>query len=374
MNQLSECNGVSTGEFMIRSVEISHFKCFKKLKVDNVRRINVLVGDNGSGKTAFMEGIFLALGAGSELIGRYRQQRGIEGGTLMGTPQDIEEAIFSELFYDNDLTRTVMITVAGSGVENRSVRIDRGISPKAVEFFRRRNPNFIVPPSSYRPFTICWMDDQKEERFAIPQFTNQGMQWHQTGEIFPQFFYFAANQTLGPLEAASRFSRLSKSFSEYTFKEPILNEFNIVGDLSLELSGGTGIIHAAVPGLSNKVPVPNVSGAINRLVTVLISMAAVPDSVLFIDEMENGVYYKHQKEMWRAVLKSARDNRCQIITSTHSLEWVRALVEAADGNLGDICLWRFERGQDGSPELFPFDGEMLGSGIEFGSDPRGSAE
>jgi AAA15 family ATPase/GTPase len=46
---------------MIHSIDIRNFRCFERLEIGNCRRINLLVGDNGSGKTALLEAIFLAL-------------------------------------------------------------------------------------------------------------------------------------------------------------------------------------------------------------------------------------------------------------------------------------------------------------------------
>jgi predicted ATPase len=56
---------------MISEIEIENFKCFEHLKISDCKRINVIVGDNGAGKTALLEGIFLALGMTSELPIRY---------------------------------------------------------------------------------------------------------------------------------------------------------------------------------------------------------------------------------------------------------------------------------------------------------------
>ena len=105
-----------------------------------------------------MEAIFLALGTDAALIGRYRQQRGMEGGTVTGTPQDIEDAIFSELFFDKDISRTVSIVLKGTGSNRKSVFIEKGLSNKAIEFFQKRNPSFFVPSSSYKPFMGVFLD------------------------------------------------------------------------------------------------------------------------------------------------------------------------------------------------------------------------
>lgn len=48
---------------MITAVEIRDFKCFEHVSISGLKRVNLLVGENGSGKTAFLEALFLAAGA-----------------------------------------------------------------------------------------------------------------------------------------------------------------------------------------------------------------------------------------------------------------------------------------------------------------------
>src|SRR5579872_1795150 len=82
---------ISTAYRMIHDIDIRNFRCFQRLQIADCSRINVIVGDNGSGKTALLEAIFLALGVGPELALRFRQTRGLDG-SLSATPGRIQEA------------------------------------------------------------------------------------------------------------------------------------------------------------------------------------------------------------------------------------------------------------------------------------------
>ena len=41
----------------IKNVEFENFKCFEKLKVKELKRVNLIGGKNNIGKTSFMEGL-----------------------------------------------------------------------------------------------------------------------------------------------------------------------------------------------------------------------------------------------------------------------------------------------------------------------------
>jgi AAA15 family ATPase/GTPase len=50
----------ATGYQMATGVDIKNFRSFDNVNLPSCRRINIIVGENGSGKTALLEAIFLA--------------------------------------------------------------------------------------------------------------------------------------------------------------------------------------------------------------------------------------------------------------------------------------------------------------------------
>jgi len=57
---LREDEKSTRGYRMITSFDIENFRCFEHLHLENLRTINIIVGDNGSGKTALLEGLLLS--------------------------------------------------------------------------------------------------------------------------------------------------------------------------------------------------------------------------------------------------------------------------------------------------------------------------
>jgi AAA15 family ATPase/GTPase len=127
--------------------------------------------------------------------------------------------------------------------------------------------------------------------------------------------------------------------------------------------------------MQEKVPLNSISSGINRILSILLIMASHPRSVVVVDEIENGLYYKHHESFWRWLLSFSKSSESQLFLSTHSEEWIKALVGVADADaIKNVAFWRLERNERGEPELFEFDGATLKSGIEFGVEVRGSAE
>ncbi|MDE6681490.1 MAG: AAA family ATPase, partial [Muribaculaceae bacterium] len=62
----------------MKSVEISNFKNFRYLKVDNLKRLNLIIGKNNTGKSTLLEALsIIASAADTEWIKRLITQRGL---------------------------------------------------------------------------------------------------------------------------------------------------------------------------------------------------------------------------------------------------------------------------------------------------------
>ncbi len=348
---------------MIRDVNIRNFKCFKHLRIERIRRINVIVGDNGAGKTALLEALFLALGSTTELIARYRAQRGITG-NFHGSAKRVSDAIFTEYFHNFRTDKEISIGVLGDGDESRSVRMYRGANAVA----RAKGGD----PINLSTVQFEWKNARGRTFKVTPEISSEGLNFPDTGEDLPNFSYYAANHTYSSLENAERFSLLSRRDRSTPFIETIRREYPWVEDLSIEVAGGAPALYATVTNLADKIPVTSISGGINRLLTVLLGIAYRQRSVVLVDELENGLFHAHHKAFWRAIIRFSREYESQLFLTTHSLEWLRALISVAGDDTDDMSIWRVERDEeDGWPTLVQHDGRTFKDAIEYGTDLRG---
>ena len=352
------------GLLMIRSISISNFRCYKQLQVENCGRLNVIVGDNGTGKTSLLEAIFLALGGGTEIAVRLRTLRGLDA-SFSGSQRSIENAIFADFFYNNDTTNSVSVVLDGDGDDNRSLAIFRG----AAEAFLPFSEGKALEVTSTSPFTFRWKDGQGIERSASPIARGGGLHLPDTGEDLPDFFFIPATGILGSVENAGRFSELSKNGQNLRFTKVFSHEYNWLDDLSIEVSAGSPAIFATLKGSGRKIPLANLSGGINRIIGILLTIASRPSSVVLVDEIESGIFYTHQAQIWRQLLAFARDYKSQLFVTTHSQECLTALIEAAGNSVEDIVLWRLGR-DPMSQGVRQFWGRTFKAGIETGGEVR----
>lgn len=348
---------------MIRNFEIQNFRPFDFIRVENCRRLNVLVGDNGSGKTSLLEAIFLALASSSEVLVRLRQLRGLDG-TFSGTSARVMDALFGDFFHNNDMSKPIQIRLDGTGDDKRSLVISRSSGSEHILPLDGGNVDRLGP------IRMEWTNAAGRTFVTGPVLDGTSMRLPETGEDLPLYFHFGAGKQYGSVEAAGRFSDLSKRNAHRDFVKIFAEEFPWVEDLSVEVHGGAPAIFASVQGAKNKLPLANVSSGINHIVTILLSIASRSQSVATIDEIEDGVYYKHMPAIWNALLRFARQFDSQLFVSTHSKECLEALMTAAGDDNSDIAIWRVERNADGSRSVVQFGGADLRHALELGVDAR----
>jgi predicted ATPase len=351
---------VAAGYQMIHSINIRNFRCFQELQIEGCRRINVIVGDNGAGKTALLEAIFMALGSSPEIGVRLRQQRGLEG-SFSGSIHRIEEALWKDLFYQSDWGNSISIELRGKGPEARSVKVFRGQSRLTIPL----QPTGQEDEIRTAAIMFRWIDSEGKEHEYTPKVTHGGLQVEAAEEDLPDFFYFSANQTIASGENAARFSDLSRTRRAKKFVQLFTQEYPWIEDLNIEVLAGSPVIYATLRETEEKIPLANVSGGINRMVSIMLALASRSQSVVLVDEIENGLYYRHQAALWRGLLSLTRDYEGQLFVTTHNEEWLEALFEVAGSEASDVALWRIERSQKG-PVLRQFSGRQAAAALRVG--------
>jgi hypothetical protein len=181
-------SATGSGGDMIQSVEIRNFRCFKHLPIDRCQRFNVIVGENGVGKTTLLEAIFLALGAGPDVSVRYRSQRGL-GGPLSGPTYRIEEAIWRDLFYKRHWDEPLSVRLRADVLDNRAVTVSRGGAEMLIPLHELERDI----PRATASLVFEWTNAVGEIRRFTPRFTPQGFVYEGQEDFIPDFFYFPAS-------------------------------------------------------------------------------------------------------------------------------------------------------------------------------------
>jgi predicted ATPase len=339
---------------MAQNVEIRNFRCFKSAKLSDCRRINVIVGENGAGKTALMEAIFLAVALSPEIPLRFRTWRGVDQTRMSGDFEAMERAFWGDMFHNRDFNQPIAVGLKGPREHERSLTVT----------YQGRQ---LADKSGLRkPITFLWKgQNEKLLHRALPQLESDGKI---TLEGMPpkssiSTSFFSSNATYSSSELVGRFSELSKKSRDDEISARFREHFKEVKDLSIEVHGGMPLLFARLQGSEEKVPITSISGGMNKLAAVLFAIPSMAGGIIFIDEIENGFYYKRLPEIWRSIAHFADAYEVQVFASTHSEECLRAAASTAANAPETFSLIRSVK-IDGTTALRQFSGRDFVDAIE----------
>lgn len=87
-------------------------------------------------------------------------------------------------------------------------------------------------------------------------------------------------------------------------------------------------------GLSELVPLAVMGEGMIRIAQLVLAIADLPDGLVLVDEIENGLHHSVLPKVWKAIDAAAQQTNTQIIATTHSFECVQAASQALGGSNG----------------------------------------
>lgn len=359
---------------MIQSVKARNFRCFEEITLPDLRRINVVVGKNATGKTALLEVVRLALGGTPAVLWAMNQVRGFIPAITQPPSREQFEAIWSPYFFDFSSNKPIYTECVDSNGHRATLNISYD-PQKTVTTLPQQPPSppgaQPIPISTIIPIAFERVDFSGRSSTLYASVNVQGGYNFDPGpelglvtEFFPSFWANPQQQ------AAQWFSQLSVQQREKGIVDAVREEFEpSLENLMVLAPGPVPAIFASVRYLKEKLPLSLMSAGINRFVTLLAAILIRGKGVLLVDEVENGLFYKTLPSLWKYMLKFAVENDTQIFASTHSLECVRALIPAMKGMEDEFSLLRSER-TDGSCTVAQIQGKFLEAAIEQGVEVR----
>jgi AAA15 family ATPase/GTPase len=84
-----------------------------------------------------------------------------------------------------------------------------------------------------------------------------------------------------------------------------------------------------VAGLNEPVPLKSLGEGMNRIFGIALALVSAKNGILLIDEIESGLHYSIQPNIWRLVFEVARRLNIQVFATTHSWDCITAFQQAA---------------------------------------------
>jgi hypothetical protein len=354
---------------MIERIAIQNFRCFSELEVSGLKRMNVIVGGNSSGKSAFLEALFMCAGAAAPNVAfQLRAFRQLGAQIQVQYDPAAYESLWQDLFHWMDRNKTISIVATGNSGDSRVLRVFYiATTTQTLPFGQQTigGGGGLLPQIVFE-----WQRASNPPIEVKPKLTAQGLQIEGASVDHFPIALFGLHVADPPEDNAKRFSELSKAGRVQPVIDAMKAEYPFVESLSIEYNNGIGMVFASLVGRKEKLPVGLISDGVNKLLSVLLAIATFPEGMILIDEFESGFYYKRLPSIWEAVYAFARFNEVQVFATTHSHECLHALLPALQKNAHDFCMLRAERSSPNASTIARFEGDDLLSALSKDGEIR----
>jgi AAA15 family ATPase/GTPase len=311
---------------MLTEIRIQNFRGFQDLSIAPLKRVNLIIGQNNTGKTAVLEALALMLADPLQDVGRLPE-------LFRHSGRNGDDDFWQWVFYNKDTTHEVII----SG------------NMGTLGFF-----------------AVCLTSGKPSGAF-LPIFNLSGrLVVMSTGGRMTAGLKTVAFSTrpTDPKQDAIDYNRVvvrrRKKQVETLLKkiEPRLESIETLQ------TGIQPLLYSDI-GLSEMIPVTQMGQGFNRLLDIYSEIVAAEAKVLLIDEIENGIHHSVLETIWRGLFQAAREAGVQIFATTHSWECVLAADRAAREQMPyDLNLIRLDRVEDNIKATL-IDAQAIGTAKEL---------
>jgi energy-coupling factor transporter ATP-binding protein EcfA2 len=341
----------------LRNFEVEGFRAIRRLAIPEFGRVNLFVGKNNAGKTSLLEAIRLYLHRNTrsitaviyETVRAHSEFRPVSFGRGRGElePGDVQSAVdaVESLFhgsFDEASLHPIRMTQEAIVPEELSIWLPwDGVSARDGELAEGTDRPVLIDPyievlelrseSTTTEVPLEWF--MRRLPVSRPALRNPAIMLGASG--------------LSPHQTRQMWDRVAVAGQEILVEEalriivPDLERILLVGE-----SGNRSVL-LKLKGSTRPVPMQGMGDGVNRVFGIAVALILSRGGALLVDEVENGVHYSIQEEMWSAIFSLASKFDVQVFATSHSWDAVLGFQLAANQSAADGMLYRLERADGG---------------------------
>jgi len=266
-------------------ITIKQFKCFTNFEASGFKRVNLIGGKNNVGKTAFMEACYINVHS----VDVNKMMTAIYG------IKQIREKI-NLIFSDIDALKfldTTRVYISKSNLGKKEFSIVEKDAVKEYKFNINDEQKIINARELSLNFSAI---------YNIKIIDNFG--WNDLALI----------KAYQSIQKQDKESELNECVNEF---DNSIESFKVIGDKpQCKTNGEYRDISEFGDGL-------------RHYISIIFALYACENGYLFIDEIDNGIYYDHLDRLWEIIFTLSKKTNCQIFATTHSKEMLESFARVA---------------------------------------------
>jgi ATP binding protein len=352
---------------MIKSIRIKNYRGIKDLEIDNFKKYNFFIGDNGSKKTTILE----SLGIGVSLLDFDRILKNARNRKMK-----IKKENISSLFFNSDTTNVIDFILETTD----NVKVETTVSiDKTLSMFQDFSSSEINNDFSNYLYTI--KKRIKEDKLKTNIYVKENSQIiykdSKMDKIPLSFQNFLEKYNIS-IEISDNLKNSSDTIFQIDRiiknrkKEELLKYLQIIDKDIKEIYINDEEIFVEKETLKEFILISSIGDGMVLALDIITSLILIDDfRVILIDEIERGIYYKNYRKLSEIIIELCKNNpNIQLFITTHSKEFLEvfneALVETEKDNFSLFSL----KNKKEKLDFVHYTSEELKDTLETGWDPR----
>lgn len=352
---------------MIKSIRIKNYRGIKDLEIDNFKKYNFFIGDNGSKKTTILE----SLGIGVSLLDFDRILKNARNRKMK-----IKKENISSLFFNSDTTNVIDFILETTD----NVKVETAVSiDKTLSMFQDFSSNEINNDYSNYLYTIekKIKEDKLKTDIYIKENSQTTYRNSKMDKIPLSFQNFLKKYNLlveisDSLKNSSgtvfQVDRIIKSRK----KDELLKYLQVIDKDIKEIYINDEEIFVEKEALKEFIPISSIGDGMVLALDIITSLILVDDfRYILIDEIERGIYYKNYRKLSEIIIELCKDDEnIQLFITTHSKEFLEVFNEVLSESEKDNFSLFSLRNKKEKLDFVHYTLEELKDTLETGWDPR----
>ncbi|MEB3309638.1 MAG: AAA family ATPase [Snowella sp.] len=333
---------------MLRSLEIENFRCFQSFELQQLGRLNLLVGTNNSGKTSILEAIQLLTSFSNfeSLIDLM-----LSRGECILNNEQVAELDIRHLFYGHNVDVGSFFSIFGSN-DSKGERMVISIEKGEEKGIFKDLQDLI--------FTAKWLGEEEIEGFKLPLSPKKCLLSDHIKRVRREInssaskTQFVTSTSLTTKKMIEFFDQIVLTPEEDLIKEALQTiepNFERIAPVNSEKHKYIGLRSGFLVKFSNsdqRIPIGSMGDGIWRILGLTLAIVNARNGILLVDEIDTGLHFSTMSDMWKLVWETARRLNVQVFATTHSRDCWESLATIANAETPSeegITIHRIEKGK-----------------------------
>jgi ABC-type branched-subunit amino acid transport system ATPase component len=305
---------------MIEAVEVERFRGFRRLKVEGLGRVNLIIGRNNSGKTALMEAVAVAAGINDTAY----VLAALQGLRLPNESMQDLNRFWMPFFLNNNADNGFTVRANVLNGENCSVTVRKGDAPH--ELAVKSRPRAVLNGIWAIEIRITVGEHERTVRISA---SSEKINFPEQFNPNRNYWYWVEpHKNLGPVDVRC-FSDLKQAGRESLLLDVLRNvDPRLSGIELLAPSGAQAEIFVRLAPDAPLLDIAMMGDGFQRCFEIGVSAVGADVPLIFIDEFENGLHHSVLEPVWRWLASTSTIRNLQVFVTTHSEECVQAACRA----------------------------------------------